>query len=91
MKLLATSDVARLAGVSPDAVRLWARSGRLRAHRTAGGMRLFEEALVLRFLAARARRRAPRAQPRRRGPRVSASLSPPAMPDADAIRRAGRA
>jgi phage terminase Nu1 subunit (DNA packaging protein) len=79
MKLLATSDVARMAGVSADAVRLWARSGMLRAHHTAGGMRLFDEALVLRFLAKRARRRAPRAQQRSTpGRRSRASTKVPA-------------
>lgn len=40
-KLLAVSEVARRLGVSKDTVRVWARSGRLRAIETVHG-RLFD-------------------------------------------------
>ncbi len=47
-KLLASADAARLLGVSPASVRLYARFGQLRvAQRTVGGVRLFERADVL--------------------------------------------
>ena len=39
--VLLTSDVARLFNVSSEAVREWARHGRLPARRTVGGVRLF--------------------------------------------------
>jgi predicted site-specific integrase-resolvase len=39
--LLGPTAAARLAGVSSDAVRVWDRSGKLPATRTANGMRLF--------------------------------------------------
>ena len=55
-ELLSTGDVARLIGVSADAVRLWERSGRLPATRTAGGVRLFAREDILRFAAERAAR-----------------------------------
>ena len=42
--LIQTPDVARLAGVSVSAVRLWEQTGRLPAIRTVGGMRLFARA-----------------------------------------------
>lgn len=50
---LQTSDVARLAGVSAETVRLWANIGKLRPVVTAGGRRIFDRADVDRFLAAR--------------------------------------
>jgi excisionase family DNA binding protein len=51
---LTINDVARLAGVSGDTVRLWDRTKKLPAVRTAGGIRLFFEDEVQKFLAARA-------------------------------------
>jgi len=57
---LTIGDVARVARVTPDAVRAWDREGKLRAFRTAGGIRLFREAQVLKFLAKRAQRQDPR-------------------------------
>ena len=39
---LLTSEVARINAVAPETVRLWERSGRLRAVKTAGGVRLFD-------------------------------------------------
>lgn len=44
--LLGPADVARLFGVTPDAVRRWERLGQLPALRTAGGRRLFRLADV---------------------------------------------
>lgn len=38
---LTVSDVARALGVSKDSVRLYAKTGRLRARRTKSGIRLF--------------------------------------------------
>ena len=43
---LLSSDVARELGVSAQCVRKWERSGRLKATRTAGGVRLFERTAV---------------------------------------------
>lgn len=43
---LLTGDVARLLHVSPVTVRMWERTGRLTAVRTAGGVRLFDRASV---------------------------------------------
>jgi excisionase family DNA binding protein len=60
MRVLTIGDVARVARVTPDAVRAWDREGKLRAFRTAGGIRLFREARVQKFLAERARRRGSR-------------------------------
>jgi excisionase family DNA binding protein len=40
-KLLTTGDVALRLGVHISTVQLWERSGRIRAQRTAGGIRLF--------------------------------------------------
>jgi DNA-binding transcriptional MerR regulator len=60
-RLLESGDVAKLAGVGPDAVRLWANNGALPAAAiTLRGGRLFREADVERFLAARAERQAHR-------------------------------
>ena len=50
---LSTSDVAKLARRSPDAVRIWERRGLLRAVRTLGGIRLFARKDVDQFLKAR--------------------------------------
>ncbi|MCX6544422.1 MAG: MerR family DNA-binding transcriptional regulator [Acidobacteria bacterium] len=51
--LLTPHDVAKLAGVTPGAVRLWADLGRLPVTRTVGGMRLFRLDEVLRWLVTR--------------------------------------
>ena len=52
--LLTTSDVARRCDVTPDAVRVWARSGKLAtAIRTPRGLRLFSPAAVERLLVER--------------------------------------
>jgi excisionase family DNA binding protein len=47
--LMTSGEAARLLGRSPDAVRLYERSHRLPAFRTAGGLRLFRRADVERF------------------------------------------
>ena len=39
--LVLTSEAARILGVSAQSVRQWERMGRLRATKTAGGVRLF--------------------------------------------------
>jgi len=57
-RLLTCADVARLLNVVPDTVRDLERQGRLKAIRTPGGMRLFREAEVHRFVEARKARRA---------------------------------
>ena len=46
---LLTSEVARIGGVSSETVRLWERTGRLQAERTASGVRLFSRAAVERI------------------------------------------
>ena len=51
---LMTADVARLAGVGPEMVRVWERRGLLTAVRTPGRVRLFPRPAVLAFLAGRA-------------------------------------
>ena len=53
-ELLTPQDVARLAGVGAASVRNWERTGKLPAIRTAGGMRLFSRADVVRLMADRA-------------------------------------
>ncbi len=45
-------EVAAFLGTSPDTVRRWADSGRLRTRRTAGGQRLVDGAVLARFLTA---------------------------------------
>jgi DNA-binding transcriptional MerR regulator len=51
---LTTGAVARLAKVSPDGVRYWVRTGRLRpAARAENGQLLFERVAVEQFAAAR--------------------------------------
>jgi excisionase family DNA binding protein len=47
--LMTSGEAARFLGCSPDAVRLYERSRRLAALRTAGGLRLFRRADVERF------------------------------------------
>jgi excisionase family DNA binding protein len=54
---LLTNEVARLLSVSPDTVRLWERVGRLPAHKTEGGVRLFDRQTVERFALERKGRR----------------------------------
>jgi DNA-binding transcriptional MerR regulator len=52
-----TTDVARQAGVSASAIRLWEREGRIEtAQRTAGGVRLFTEQALLQAKQLRAQR-----------------------------------
>jgi excisionase family DNA binding protein len=50
---LTPAEVARLAGVTPAAVRLWADTGRIPVLRTPGGLRLFRFADVVHHLADR--------------------------------------
>jgi excisionase family DNA binding protein len=52
-EFLTPHDVAKLAGVTAAAVRLWADLGRLPVTRTAGGVRLFRRVDVLLWLATR--------------------------------------
>ena len=60
-EILTASDVAKLAGVTPAAVRVWADSGRLKAVRTVGGVRLFTREDVDRVIAERVKLRRRRA------------------------------
>jgi excisionase family DNA binding protein len=53
---LTPHEVARLAGVTPSAVRVWADTGRLPVLRTSSGLRLFRRVDVTRHLAERAQR-----------------------------------
>lgn len=39
--IILTAEAARIAGVVPATVRLWERSGRLRAQKTSSGTRLY--------------------------------------------------
>jgi DNA-binding transcriptional MerR regulator len=54
LEFLCTSDVAKIAHVTTDTVRLWNRIGRLPAIRTAGGVRLFRPDDVNRIITERA-------------------------------------
>lgn len=58
MRLLTTRDVARRADLSSDAVRKAARLGQIRAVRSEGGVFIFREADVNRWLERRERRNA---------------------------------
>jgi excisionase family DNA binding protein len=58
---LLTSEVARLCHVSAETVREWERAGRLKARKTAGGVRLFDPREVARLVRARAAQQAPSA------------------------------
>ena len=62
-RLLSTADAARILGVTPAAVRLMERQGRLpSAGRTQGGIRLFQRAKVEAAAKRRAWRRRPNAE-----------------------------
>jgi DNA-binding transcriptional MerR regulator len=52
-ELLTPAEVARLGGVTPAAVRLWADQGRLPVLRTPAGLRLFRRVDVICYLAHR--------------------------------------
>jgi excisionase family DNA binding protein len=54
---LTSSEAARALGVSTDMVRIYERTGRLPAIRTAGGYRLFTQLDVARLARKRAARR----------------------------------
>jgi DNA-binding transcriptional MerR regulator len=55
--LLSTCDVAKLAGVTPEAVRQWARAGRLPvAVQSESGMRMYRRADAERLIRARRKR-----------------------------------
>lgn len=57
-----SADVARLAGVTPAAVRWWESQGLLRAMKTVSGRRVFVREDVDRFLAKRRAAAASRAR-----------------------------
>ena len=57
-EIFCTSDTAKFLDVSPDAVRLYERSGKLPAIRTVGGVRLFDRRDVEKFAAARKTKKA---------------------------------
>jgi len=44
--LILSSEAARILGISAQSVRAWENAGRLRATKTAGGVRLFSRAEV---------------------------------------------
>jgi excisionase family DNA binding protein len=44
-----TTEAAEIIGVSPDTIRVWERSGRLPAHKTSRGVRLFGRADCIRL------------------------------------------
>src|SRR5689334_2244956 len=50
VELLSTHDAAALAGVGTTSVKRWADEGVLPCHKTAGGHRRFERAVLERFL-----------------------------------------
>jgi excisionase family DNA binding protein len=56
LDLLTTSDAARQLGIAANTLRVWERTGRLPAIRTASGVRLFARADVDRIAAERATR-----------------------------------
>lgn len=58
LRLLTPAEVARRAGVTPEAVVAWDRRGVLKAIRTETGRRLFKERDVTRFLERRSARAA---------------------------------
>lgn len=50
-RMLKTAEVARLLGVSAQAIRTWADAGKIGCYRTLGGHRLFPQSEVLKVLA----------------------------------------
>lgn len=54
---LLTSEAARIIGVTPETIRIWADSGRLPAAKTTNGVRLFDRADVERVARERSGRR----------------------------------
>src|SRR3990167_5906237 len=64
---MTVGEAAHLAGVSPDTVRLWHRTGKLRALRTSTGVRLFERVDLELYLSVRESKKASREK--RRGER----------------------
>ena len=67
-EILTVGDVARVFGISPQAVRAWNRLGKLSGLRTASGMRLFLRADVERARHDRDQRVGKFSRPRRRHP-----------------------
>ncbi len=64
MNWLTVGDVSRRLGIGPDAVRERERRGKLRAIRTAGGVRLFRESDVLNLMAEHEKVHAAKQEPR---------------------------
>ena len=64
-EILTVGDVARVFGISPQAVRVWERLGKLSGLRTASGMRLFLRADVERARRDRDQRVGKFSRPRR--------------------------
>ena len=56
-ELMAVSDAARVIGVTPAMIRIYANTGKLPFQRTTGGMRLFARVDVERFRQEREDRR----------------------------------
>ena len=52
-EFLATSEVARILGISSEMVRYLERVGKIKAHKTPGGMRIFEREEVERVASER--------------------------------------
>jgi excisionase family DNA binding protein len=52
-QLLTTGEAARLAGVSAETIRMWARSGRLPVQRTARGLCVYQRDDIDRIVARR--------------------------------------
>jgi excisionase family DNA binding protein len=63
-RYLTVSDVAHALNVSKDSVRLYAKTGRLRARRTRSGIRLFAPRDVEQFKAKREQTKRQRGAPR---------------------------
>jgi len=63
MRLLTPAEFARRIGVTPDTVRHWERTGKVRALKTESGRRLFREVDVRRLEAKRDQRRTRPAPP----------------------------
>jgi DNA-binding transcriptional MerR regulator len=56
-ELMAVADAARVIGVTPAMIRIYANTGKIPFQRTAGGMRLFARGDVERFSRERQERR----------------------------------